>query len=229
MAYTFTQLTGRVMDIPHRPKNQDLVEVQALVNESYAYVVAELGTLQKSVTKTLTAADGDYSIVTDFALPDYASMRTLFYTAANGLSTFQPLSPVSAAELLAMRNGNASATSPSVCYAMAGWGNLSLHPLPATGDTLTIGYVAYPVVLSGANDTPVALPTHLHHLIVSHAAAICMEQVDVNYAMRMLETFENGEMKRARRWMNNHVGAMPFAPGSHGRGIRYPSDAWYGP
>lgn len=228
MAYTFTQLTGRVNDIPHRPKNMDLVEVQALVNESYAYVVAELGTLQKTVTKTLTAADGDYNLISDFAITDYAALRSLFYTAANGLSTYRPLAPVAIAELLSLRQNNPSSTSPAVAYAMAGWGNLSLHPLPATGDTLTIGYAAYPVVLSAAGDTPVALPTHLHHLIVAHAAAIAMEQVDVNYAQRMLDTFENGEMKRARRWINNHVGSMPFAPGSYGFGVRYPSDVWYG-
>src|SRR3954465_12741109 len=191
MAYTFTQLTGRVNDIPHRPKNQDLTEVQALVNESYAYVVAELGTLPKSVTKTLTAADGDYNLISDFAITDYAALRALFYTAATGLSNFQPLAPIAMAELLAMRQGNPSATSPSVAYAGTGWGNISLQPLPATGDTLTIYYTAYPVALSGASDTPVALPTHLQHLIVGHAAAVAMEQIDVNYAMRMHEQFQN--------------------------------------
>lgn len=226
MAYTFSQLTGRVNDIPHRPKNQDLTEVQALVNESYAYVVAELGTLQKSAVKPLTAADGDYNLITDFALADYASLRALFYTAANGLFTYQPLAAISLAELLGLRQGNPSATSPAVAFAVAGWGNIALQPLPAAGDTLTIYYVAYPVPLLGAADVPVALPTHLHHLIVGHAAAVAMEQVDINYAMRMHEQFQANELSRARRWLNNHISSQPFAPGAYGRGVRWPSDAW---
>jgi hypothetical protein len=226
VAYTFTQLTGRVNDIPHRPKNQDLAEVQALVNESYAYVVAELGTLQKTAVKTLTNADGDYNLISDFALADFAAIRALFYTAANGLSTYQALSPISISELIGFRQGNPSATSPAVAYAVAGWGNISLQPLPATGDTLTIFYTAYPAVLVAASDTPVALPTHLQHLIVGHAAAVAMEQVDINYAMRMHEQFQQNELARARRWLNNHVSSQPFTPGANARGVSYPSDAW---
>lgn len=224
MAYTFTQLTGRVNDIPHRPKNQDLTEVQALVNESYAYVVAELGTLQKTVTKTLTAADGDYNLISDFAISDYAALRTLFYTAANGLSNFFELSPTTIAEVLSLRQSNPASTSPSVCFASPGWGNISLQPLPAAGDTLSIYYVAYPVALAAAGDIPIALPTHLQHLIVGHAAAVAMEQIDVNYAMRMHEQFQQNELARARRWLNNHVSSSPFAPGAHRRSAVWPSD-----
>lgn len=226
MAYTFLQLQGRVNDIPHRPKNQDNAEIQNLINESYAYVVTGLGCLIKTVTKTLTAADGDYNFLTDFALADYAALRTLFYTSANGLSNFQPLAPTSVAELQSMRSSNPSATSPAVMYAMPGWGNVSLQPLPATGDTLSITYNAYPTPLVLAGDTPVALPTHLQHLIVGHCAAIAMEQVDVNYAQRMIEQFEEREMKRARRWMNDHVSSLPYAPGSYRRGVLWPGDYW---
>lgn len=229
MAYTFTQLLGRVMDIPHRPKNQDATEVQALINESYAYVVAELGVLQKSVTKVLTNADGDYNMISDFTLTDFAAIRALFYTAANGLSTFTPLAPITIAELMAMRLGNPSATSPAIAYASAGWGNISLQPIPATGDTLTIFYTAFPVALASGSDTPVALPQHLQHLIVGHAAAVAMEQVDINYAMRMHEQFQQNELARARRWLNNSQSSMPFAPGAYRRGVRWPSDGWYGP
>lgn len=227
MAYTFLQLTGRVMDIPHRPKNQDLVEVQALVNESYAYIVAELGVLQASATITLDDGVGDYSFATDFGITDFCAMRALYYTAASGATNLRTLAPVSFAELLTLRQANPSSSSPSVAYAMAGWGNISLHPLPATGDTLTMQYVAYPLELILDTDTPTALPTHLQHLIVSHCAAICMEQVDVNYAARMMEGFEAGELKRARRWLNNHISSQPFAPGSY-RTVQWPSDVWYG-
>lgn len=226
MAYTFLQLQGRVLDIPHRPKNQDLTEIKALINESYAYVVANLNCNIKTVTKALTANDGDYSLINDFAITDYAALRVLFYTAANGLNNFTPLAPVAMAELLAMRANNSSATSPSVMYAMAGWGSLSLQPLPAAGDTLSITYSAYPAALSGDSDTPVSLPTHLQHLIVGHCSAIAMEQVDVNYAQRMMEQFEEREMKRARRWMNDHVSSTPYAPGAYRRGIQYPGDYW---
>lgn len=228
MAYTFTQLIGRVTDIPHRPKNMDLVEITALVNESYAYVVASLGCLQKSVVKTLTNAVGDYTYLAGFALTDYAATRALFYTAASGLSNFEPLTPVSPAELQGMRQGNPSATSPARCYSQPGWGSVSLQPLPSTGDTLTIMYTAFPVALSAPTDTPVALPTHLHHLIVGHAAAICMEQVDMNYAQRMMEQFEERELKRARRWMNNSVSSLPFGPGAYRRGVIWPGD-YYSP
>lgn len=228
MAYTFLQLRGRVNDIPHRPKNQDASEIDALVNESYAYVVAELNILQKSVTKTLTAADGDYNLVTDFGISDYAAMRVIFYTAANGLSTFEPLAPTSLADLTAMRLGNPSATSPSVCYAMAGWANISFQPLPATGDTATFYYTAYPVAMTLAADTPVSLPQHLHHLIVGHAACVAMETIDINVANRMHADFEQNELNRARRWINNSVSSLPFQPGRYKTAVRWPSDAWYG-
>lgn len=224
MAYTFTQLIGRVNDIPHRPKNQDLTEVTALVNESYAYVVVALGCLQKTVVKTLTAADGDYNYISDFAITDYAATRALFYTAANGLTNFEPLNPVSVAELQALRQGNQSATSPARCYSQPGWGNVSLQPLPAASDTLTIMYSAFPVALVNPSDTPVALPTHLHHLIVGHASAIAMEQIDVNYAQRMMEQFEERELKRARRWMNDSVSSLPFGPGAYRWGVVWPGD-----
>lgn len=224
MAYTFLQLRGRVNDVPHLPKNQSQAEVDALINESYAYVVAELRLLQKSVIKTLTAALGDYTFVSSFALPDYASLRALFYTAANGLTNFQPLTPLSTAELMSLRQGNPSATSPALAYSMNGWNSLSLQPLPATGDTLTIFYSAYPVALVSPADIPVAIPTHLQHLIVGHCAAVAMETVDINVANRMHADFEQNEMGRARRWINNHYGSMPYGPGAYQRPNLYPGD-----
>lgn len=224
MAYTFLQLRGRVNDIPHLPKNQSAGEVDALINESYAYVVAELALLQKSTTKTLTNALGDYTFITSFALTDFAAVRALFYTSASGLANFQPLTPISTAELLALRLANPSATSPSLAYSINGWNSLSLQPLPATGDTLTIWYTAYPAPLAVPSDTPIAIPTHLQHLIVGHCAAVAMESVDINYAMRMHADFEANEMSRARRWMNNSEGSMPFGPGAYSRPNAYPGD-----
>lgn len=226
MAYTFLQLRGRVNDVPHLPKNQSTGEVDSLINESYAYIVAELQLLQKTITKPLVAADGDYSFIGDFNITDYAAVRALFYTAANSLVTFDPLRLVTTAELFALRANNPTATSPAKCYSINGWNSLSLQPLPAAGDTLAIWYSAYPVPLSLPGDTPVAIPTHLHHLIVGHAAAVAMETVDVAYAQRMHADFETNEMNRARRWLNNHRSSLPYAPNVTSLPNDWPSTVW---
>lgn len=228
MPQTFRQMIGRVMDQPHRPKNMDETEVKALINLAYIHVVAELGCYQKSVVKALTPNDGDYSIVTDFAVSDFAAVRSLVYTAASGLSTYSTLAPTTEDEVLALRSNNSSATSPAVCYALQGWDGLMLHPLPAAGDTLTILYSANPAEMSVDADTPDRLPVMWQHLIVSYAAATAMEVVSVPMAMQMMEAFENGELKRARRWFNNHYGSRPFAPGGFGQFARWPSDYWSG-
>ncbi len=138
MAQTLTQMVGRVMDMAHRPKNMDAVEVAALVNLAYIHVVAELGCYQRSIVKNLTAGDGDYSFVTDFALTDFAGVRSLVYTSSQGYANYHTLSPTSEDEVLSLRASNPTATSPAVCYAIQGWDGLLLHPLPGTGDTLTI-------------------------------------------------------------------------------------------
>lgn len=226
MAQTFRQMIGRVMDVPHRPKNMDETEIKALINLAYIHIVAELACYQKSVVKTLTVGVGDYSIVTALALTDYAGLRALLYTAANGQSNYRTIAPTTEDEIIALRAGNPSATSPAVAYALQGWDGLMLHPLPATGDTLTILYSANPVELVADGDTPDRLPVMWQHLIVSYAAATAMEVVSVPQAMQMHEAFENGELRRARRWFNNHYGSRPFAPGAYGRGVNWPSDYW---
>lgn len=215
------------MDIPHRPKNQDEVEVQALINESYIALVAELGCYVKPFTAvSLVAADGDYDVITDWGLADFASLRSLNYTAASGLFYMQGLDPTTPEEILDLRTTNPLSTSPAVAYAMSDWRTIMLQPLPAAGDTVSGFYGAYPVVMSSDTDTPDRLPPNLHHLIVGHASAVAMEVVDIDRALVMMRLFRDGEMKRARSWLNQQQGSRPFAPGAH-RTRAMPRDVYW--
>lgn len=223
---TFKQLRGRVGDVTHRPKNQDDVELGALVNQAYAHVVAELGILEKSATKTLTAGDGDYTITTDFTLPDFAGVRSIVYAPANGMASCDTLDATSVDDIMALRASNPTSTSPSLVYAIRGWNELLLQPLPGVGDTLTLVYTAFPADMVADPDTPTALPPNWHHLIVSYAAAMAMEVVSVARAQQLMESFEQGELKRARKWFNHQQSSKPWAPGKYTRAVRWPSDAW---
>lgn len=217
MAYTFLQLQGRVNDIPHRPKNQDATEISALVNESYITLVGELGCASGSFTTVaLTAGDGDYDVITDWGLTDFASLVSLNYTAASGLFYQQPLDPTTPDEILSLRQSNPVAMSPAVAYAMPDWRTVMLHPLPATGDTVSGRYSAFPTAMVADSDTPSDLPPNLHHLIVGHCSAIAMEQVDIDRAQVMMTNFQNTELRRAKAWLNKH-GSRPLAPGAHAR------------
>lgn len=230
MAYTYLQLKGRVMDIPHRPKNQDDTEIKALINESYFALVAELGCFQKSFGPvTLTVNDGDYDVITEWSLPDFAAMRSLNYTAANGLYIKRPLDITSPDELLALRQSNPVATSPSVVYAMPDWRSVMLQPLPAVGDTVSGLYAAYPAAMSAEGDTPLRLPPDMHHLIVAHCAAIAMEQMDITLANQMMGAFYAGELRRAKSSLQQRKGSRAFTPGAH-RGVPLlPGEYWSHP
>lgn len=215
------------MDIPHRPKNQDEDEVKALINDSYVQLVAELGCFVKSFGPvTLTALDGDYDVITDWALADFAGFRSLNYTAASGLSYWQGLDPTTPDEILALRTTNPLSVSPAVAYAMSDWRTVMLQPVAATGDTVSGLYSAYPAAMSGDTDTPVRLPPNLHHLIVGHCAAICMEQMDITLANQMMAAFQQGELRRARSWLNQQKSSRPFAPGAH-RSVTVPPGVYW--
>jgi hypothetical protein len=216
VAYTYLQLKGRVMDIPHRPKNQDETEIKALINESYFALVTELGCYTKTFTAVaLTANDGDYDVITDWSLTDFAAMRSLNYTAASGLFLQRPLDPTTPDEILSLRQSNPVASSPSVTYAMPDWRTVMLQPLPATGDTVSGIYDAYPAAMSADVDTPTRLPPDMHHLIVGHCAAIAMEQMDITLANQMMTAFYAGELRRAKSSLNQRKGSRAFAPGAH--------------
>lgn len=227
MAYTFLQLTGRVMDIPHRPKNQDEAEVQALINESYVTLVGELGCFVQSFSAVaLVAGDGDYDVITDWGLADFAGFRNLAYTSASGLSYLTGLDVTTPEEIVDLRTTNPLSTSPAVAYAMSDWRTVMLQPLPATGDTVSGLYSAFPAVMVADSDTPDRLPPNLHHLIVGHCSAVAMEVVDIDRALQMMSVFQSGELKRAKSWLNQQKSSRPFAPGAH-RPAAQPRDVYW--
>lgn len=230
MAYTYLQLQGRVMDIPHRPKNQDITEVKALINESYNALVAELACFVKTFGPvTLTANDGDYDVITDWSLTDFSTLRSLNYTAAGGLFIQRPLDVTTPDEVLQLRQTNPLASSPAVTYAMPDWRTVMLQPLPGTGDSISGLYSATPTALSLDADTPGRLPANLHHLIVGHCAWVAMEQLDIDRAGAMREAFYATEMRRARSWLNQMKSSRPFAPGAHKNVASLPGEYWSGP
>lgn len=227
MAYTYLQLCGRVNDIPHRPKNQDATEIAALVNESYITLVGELGCYVKPFGPvTVVALASTYDVITDWLLTDFAGFRSLNYTAASGLSYWQGLDPTTPDEILALRTGNPLSMSPAVCYAMNDWRSVMLQPLAATGDTVSGLYSAYPAAMVANGDTPSRLPPNLHHLIVGHCSAIAMEQVDIDRGLVMMQNFQQGELRRARSWLNQQKSSRAFAPGAH-RAVQIPPGVYW--
>lgn len=223
---TFVQLYSRVLDYTHRPKNQDNIEAKALVNDAYIHIVSWLRCNPvTSAALPMVAADGDYSLVTDLGLTDFSTLRVARYTAANGATTLNTLSPSTPDEVTALRSANPSATTPATTYAMSGWDTIMLHPLPAAGDTLTLVYNAVPTVMSADADTPTRLPVEWHHLIVQRAAATAFEVVDDQRALIHQNAFE-AELKRARLWFNSHQSSRGFSPNvNSNRGlIMWPGD-----
>lgn len=221
---TFLQLYSRVLDYTHRPKNQDNAEAKALVNDAYIHVVSQLRCYQKNTGPlALTAADGDYSIVSDLAVSDFSTLQVVKYTAANGSLTLGTVAPTTPDEIISLRQLNPSAASPAVAYAIQGWETIMLHPLPATGDTLTLIYGAVPALLSADADTPLVLPQEWHHLIVQRAAAVAFEVVDDQRAIRHQQQYEH-ELALAHKWFNQHVSSRGFAPSAAIQPVIWPSD-----
>lgn len=226
---TFLQIYSRVLDYTHRPKNQDATEAKALVNEAYIFVTSQLLCYQKTTAAlALTANDGDYSIVTDLAVTDFSRLRVVKYTAANGSNTLNTIAPITPDEILALRAANPSATSPATAYAIQGWDGLMLHPLPATGDTITLVYSAVPAAMTLDADTPTRIPQEWHHLIVTRAAAVAMEVMDDQRAAALQQAYER-ELALAHKWFNSK-GSRGFAPASANDNIRivYPGDFFSG-
>lgn len=223
---TFLQIYSRVLDYTHRPKNQDNIEAKALVNDAYIHVVSQLRCNPvTSAPLTLTATDGDYSIVNDLGLADFSTLRVARYTAANGSSTLNTLAPSTPDEVTALRSANPSATTPATTYAISGWDTIMLHPLPAAGDTLSLVYNAVPDVMVADGDTPDRLPVEWHHLIVQRAAAVAFEVVDDQRAIAHQRQYQ-AELAQARLWFNQHVSSRGFAPNvNSNRGlILWPGD-----
>jgi hypothetical protein len=223
-------MQGRVLDYTHRPKNQDLTEVKALINDAYIFVTSQLLCYQKSsAALALTANVGDYSIVTALAVADFSRLRVVKYTAANGSSTLNTLAPTTPDEILALRAANPSATSPSTAYAMEGWDTIMFHPLPATGDTVTLIYTAVPAVMSADGDTPTRIPQEWHHLIVTRAAAVAMEVMDDQRAAALQRTYEH-ELALAHKWFNQHAGSRGYAPAANTNSglVIFPGDYFSG-
>lgn len=211
---TFLQLRGRLNDTVHGEKNVDdwVASMNGLLNEAYIHIVGRLQCYQNnSGALALTAGDGDYSIVNDLGVTDFSTLRVLLYTASSGATTLNTLAPTTPDEVSALRIVNPSATSPAVTYAISGWDGLMLHPLPATGDTITIIYGAVPALMVDDSDTPSRLPQEWHHLISSRAAATAMEYFDDQRALVLANAFE-AELKRARLWFALHASSRGFAP-----------------
>ena len=141
-----TTITSKLgLDNTASSAEQSLVD--GWVNEGVIRVLLDTKCNVDKSTSTLTANQPDYTL--DAAILQITEMNL---TAVSD-STVRGLEPVSPAEILSMRRGASSSSSPSY-YALEGNDLLLLYPTPSAADTLTIYYVPRPTALSAAGNDP---------------------------------------------------------------------------
>ena len=198
---TFLQLRGRVKDAAQRPSNLDDTETGALVNDAYLEVCSRLRIPVTSVTKTLTANQGDYTITSaPISISDLTEVIAITCSTSNG--TMLEESPDN---ILFYRNRGTIVGAPSV-YAIAGLDLLMVWPLPQANDTLTIYYSQRPAIMVADGDTPSALPTEWHDLVELGGVMRAMRVTSTPEARQCREDFRT-RLRDYTIWQNTRRGS----------------------
>lgn len=172
---TVTQLADRVSHVSGLgTSGTDRTKILSYLNQAYGYSVLEAANYTSTFSKSLTADDGDYTIGTaPLDVTDIVELRSLWITDA--ASATRVLRQVSEAEILRLRQGSASSSTP-LFYAIRGTRELLLYPAPSTGHTLLGSYLASPPELveaapgAGQESTPTAIPAAFHYDVISNKA-----------------------------------------------------------
>jgi hypothetical protein len=164
-----------------------------------------------SATITIAASAADYTL-------DVGVLEMVEMTSAGSNITYG-LERLSVGELLKLRRNAATATAPTLYYALAGQNLLMLHPAATAGDVFTLYYVPVPTALSASSDDPSTstlggIPAPFHKAIEYFA---CGEAGDANdddsskQGMKYFQQYED-QVKKIRRTLRRRGGSlMPLA------------------
>lgn len=217
----FVTLQNRVMDETLRGGDGNRTQIKAHINEAIKMVDALLRPKTLSVTKTLVAAQQNYSIVTDFLITDLTSIRDILYSSIT-LGTSRPLEETTAAMIREMRLTPTFSNYVSM-YALDGLDLLLLFPTTQNvGDTVTIYYTSRPVDLVNDADIPVGIPPEFHELYEIAAIQSAMRvSMGPDEAMKYSALFDK-KLNDYRKWRNHHTGtlARKAMVGRYGRRIQ---------
>lgn len=188
-------------------REPDRSDAKRAVNDAYLALCLEHNLTQTSKTVTLTAGQGDYSIVDDLGIDNLVSFSTLVGTPIDGSSSSE-LEPTYPSRLLDLRARFSDSHAPWT-YATIGTDTLSVYP--ATGGTLTVWYTYAPDDLEGDGDIPSAIPAAFHSVIEDGAIMTAgrwsrSEAVREVVIARAERNYQTG-VARIRRWLNNRLGA----------------------
>lgn len=186
---------------------QAIWEVDALLRPTVA-----------TVSKGLTAGQGDYSLTTDWALFDVQSVRDVIYSGTS-IDQVWPLAPASPQDVRDLRQQDVTATTVNL-WAFDDIDTFMIYPITqSVGDTVSITYVKRAVALADESSVPTGLPVDFHDIYVIAGIRRSMRQQSPEYT-QMYHAYWNTRLDEYRRWRNRRDGAMPRRARVRGWGRR---------
>lgn len=199
-------MTNAVLTATKLRPDTDRASVKRVINDAYLDVANEIDFNQKSVQKTLTAGQSDYSVTGDLGITDLLSIVTIVGPAdAVNNPILEATYPT---RLLQYRDLNAALQAQGpIHYALFGIDTLMFYPTPSSATGITIYYVFQPLGLSDDSDEPSLIPVNYHRVIEDRATELAAarwgrnSQLAADAHNRYLAGI--GEL---RRWLNGRDG-----------------------
>lgn len=208
---TVTSLCDRVCQVTGLSETgSDRSQVLGYLNQAYAYTVLEAGNYTSTFSVALTSGTDDYTLA-DLGISNALEIRNLWITDSS--VTARPLSQVSEQQIISLRQGQASQSTP-LMYAMRGTQQVLLFPKPGSGVTLAGSYLAEPLTLvesgavSGTSEaTPTAIPSPFHYdVLANKATALAMEYDNRFEEAANYDAKWGVAMERLLAWVNRFGG-----------------------
>lgn len=220
---TLGELADAVQDATLRG-GENRTQIIKNINDSIREVDSTLRPAVTSVTKTLTANVGDYSLASAFLLTDVGSIRDITWFTPSNPTANTPLGACSPSEIRAYRTQSSNLYSTYVSlWALSGLDLLMLYPTTTSAsDTITLYYSRLAVDLVAETEIPSGLPAQWHDLYVLCAIARAMRQTSPEYSL-MYKRHYSDRLDDYWRWKNRRDGAISrsaYMP----RGRRIPHD-----
>lgn len=184
----------------------DTTTAKAHVNDAYRELVRIGKAKITTVSKTLVAGTGSYTLSGSFSLSDVLEILYITYIPTGSTNLAAPLQPVGYEEILRYRIS--STTGYVRCYALVGVDNIELYPAPDAADSISIVYVSAPTALSADGDVPSAVPQEWQNLIAIGATARMMDEEASEDVPTWQARWDQGTA-RFQAWVKKRSGATP--------------------